>query len=154
MTDHFPDALLGKKVLRLEAQLRRRALKRWLPGKKLGNNWETIRNIYKSRKKILKWYLDRIQPTGQYVRYRDAASLIKNSKLKKKTRERMLYLLRKTSDTEPLSTALAAMKKEFGLNRNQCNMVLKKFRKLGISPITLTNDSRFEELHALRTLLG
>ena len=146
MIDHFPDALMGKKVLRLEAQLRRKTLKKWVPDKALGNDWEIIRDVYKNRKKIIKWYLGRIQPAGRYVRYKDAVGLIEDAKLKEKTRDRMLYLLRKTSDKDSLTAALKDLKAEYRLTGSQCRTVLKKFRKLGISPITLPNSSELDEL--------
>ena len=146
MIDHFPDALMGKKILRLEAQLRRKTLKKWVPNKALGSNWEIIRDVYKNRKKIIKWYLGRIQPAGRYVRYKDAVGLIEDAKLKEKTRDRMLYLLRKTSDKDSLTAALKDLKAEYRLTGSQCRTVLKKFRKLGISPITLPNSSEFDEL--------
>lgn len=141
MIDRFPDVLIGKRVLRLEIQLRRKALKKWASDKALGSNWDIIRDVYKSREKIIKWYLDRIQPVGKYVRYKDAVALIKDAKLKEKTRTRMLYLLRKTSDKEFLTAALKDLKAECHLTESQCGTVLKKFRKLGISPITLPNSS-------------
>jgi len=72
--------------------------------------------------------------------------------MKEKTRERMLHLLRKTSDNDSLSAALDAMQEKFDLKNGQCNTVLKKFQKLGISPITLTNNSEFDELPALDNL--
>lgn len=146
MIDHFPDALMGKKVLRLEAQLRRKTLKKWVPDKAPGSNWEIIRDVYKNRKKIIKWYLDRIQPAGRYVRYKDAVALIKDAKLKEKTKKRMLYLLRKTSDKDSLTAALKDLKSEYHLTGSQCRTILKKFQKLGISPITLPNSSELDEL--------
>lgn len=148
MIDHFPDALIGKKVLRLEAQLRRSALKKWV-GKKPGNNWEIIRDIYKNGPKIINWYLKRLQPSGNIVRYEDAVDLINGAKLKKKGKDRMLYLLRKTSDKDSLTNALEALTDQFGLNKNQCKTVLKKFIKLGISPITLKNSSELDELPSI-----
>ena len=146
MIDHFPDALMGKKILRLEAQLRRKTLKKWVPNKALGSNWEIIRDVYKNRKKIIKWYLGRIQPAGRYVRYKDAVGLIEDAKLKEKTKDRMLYLLRKTSDKESLTAAVKDLKVEYRLTDSQCSTVLKKFRKLRISPITLPNSSELDEL--------
>ena len=72
----------------------------------------------------------------------------------KKTRERMLYLLRKASDRKSLSAAIEDLKVEFGLKSGQINRVLKKFDKLGISPITLTNTESEENLPALAEFLG
>ena len=145
MIDCFSDTLIGKTVLRLEAQLRRKSLKKWVSGKKLGSNWEIIRDVYKNREKIINWYLDRIQPScTQYLRYEDAVRMIKDTKMKSKTRERMLYLLHKASDTKSLTAAEKDLKSKYHLTSSQCKSVLKRFRELEISPITLRNDSNFE----------
>jgi len=149
MINCFPDALIGKKVLRLEAQLRRSAIKKWIPGKALGANWEIAHDIYKNGPKIINWYLKRLQPSGNIVRYENAVELVNGAKLKKKTKDRMLCLLRKTSDKDSLTTALEALTDKFGLNKNQCKTVLKKFSKLGISPITLKNSSELDELPSI-----
>ena len=61
----------------------------------------------------------------------------------------MLYLLRKTSDKDSLTTALEHLKIRDNLNKSQLNTILKKFKRLGISPITLRNDSKFDMLPAL-----
>lgn len=90
--------------------------------------------------------VDRMQPAGKIIRYEDAVDLINTTKMKAKTCDRMLYLLRKTSDKDSLTAALKSMRKKFGLSKSQCNTVLKKFRELGFSPITLPNSSEFEEL--------
>ena len=150
MTDHFPEVLLGKKVLRLEAQLRRKTLKKWVSGKKPGSNWEIIRDIYKNRAKIINWYLGRIQPAGRVIRYADAVELISGTKIKSKTRDRMLYLLRKTSDKYSLTAALEALRKKFDLSKSQCKTILNKFKNLRISPITLKNSSDLDELSPVR----
>lgn len=144
MIDRFPDTLMGKKVLRSEVQLRRSAIKKWVSGKELSSNWEIIRDICKNGKKIINWYLNRLQPKGNILRYKDAEKVIESAKLKGKTRERMLYLLRKTSDKDSLTAALKDLKSEYQLTSGQCRTILKKFRKLGISPITLRNDSDFD----------
>lgn len=145
MIDRFPDALIGKKVLRLEAQLRRAGLRKWFPDKQLGSNWEVIKGSCKKVKKILKWHIFRIQPAGKYLRYEDAVALVSTVK-QKKVKERMLYLLRKVSDSKSLTAALEKMCKEYDLSKSKSRTVLKKFRKLGISPITLQNSSKWGEL--------
>lgn len=65
-------------------------------------------------------------------------------------RKRMLYLLRKTSDKDSLTAAEKDLKSEYHLTNSQYKAVLKKFRALGISPITLRNDSEYGELPALK----
>ncbi len=146
MIDAFPDSLINKRVLRLETQIRRKGMKKWLGKDMCDSNWSIIKKLGKRSLEILQWYLGRLQPDHvPYVRYRDAVDMIDNVK-GRKTRERMQYLLRKTSDSESLTTALEKLRKEYSLSKNQCRCVLKKFIKLGISPITLKNSSDYDEI--------
>ncbi len=116
-------------------------------------NYKLLSSATQKCKKVVGWYLNRLQPKcTKYLRYEDAVDLVENAAMKKKTRKRMLYLLRKTSDKDSLSAALEDMQEKFDLKKGQCNTVLKKFHKLGISPITLTNNSEFDELPALDDL--
>jgi len=153
MINAFPDTLVSKRVLRLEAQLRRRGMSKWLEKNGIDDsNWRILKKLGGCSEKILQWYLKRLQPaTGAYVRYQDAVDIIKGVK-HLKTRVRMLYLLRKASDSEILTAALAKLNEKYGLSGNQCRHILKKFRNLGISPITLKNSSKFSELPPLLTL--
>lgn len=148
--DAFPDALIGKRVLRLEAQLRRKAMKKWAGKDAMDNrNWAIIKALGKNVEKILNWYLKQMQAaTEHYLRYQDAVDIVSQVK-GNKTRERMLFLLRKTSDSETLTAALEKLRREFCLKKSQCRNVLKKFEKLGISPITLQNASKYDELPVL-----
>ena len=52
------------------------------------------------------------------------------------------------------SAAIEDLRVEFGLKSGQIARVLKKFDKLGISPITLTNTESEENLPALAEFLG
>lgn len=151
MIDAFPDTLIGKRVLRLEAQLRRKAMKKWVRKDAMNSsNWEIISALYKNTVKILNWYLKRIQPvTGKYLRYQDAVDAVSQVR-GKRTQERMLYLLRKTSDSESLTTALEKLRGKYGLSKSQCRVVLRKFEKLEISPITLANSSSHDGLSPLQ----
>ena len=150
MIDAFPAALVGKHILRLEAQLRRAGMRKWVGKNGMdGSNWGILKKLGEKSEEILRWYIKRLQPVdAPYVRYRDAVELIESVK-GKKNRERMLYLLRKTSDSESLTTALEKLRKKYGLSKGQCRNVLKKFEKLGISPITSTNNSDYDKLPAV-----
>ena len=88
---------------------------------------------------------------GDYIRYKDAVELVSQVKGERK-RERMLYLLRKTSDSENLAAAQEKMKEKFQLTDGQCKTVLNRFQKLGISPVTLTNSSGLERLPGMNLL--
>lgn len=146
MIDSFPIALVGRHILRLEAQFRRAGMRKWVGNGMDGSNWNILKKLGESSEKVLQWYIKRLQPVhAPYVRYRDAVELIESVK-GKKNRERMLYLLRKTSDSESLTTALEKLGKKYNLSKGQCKNVLKSYEKLGISPITLTNSSDCDEL--------
>ena len=54
----------------------------------------------------------------------------------------MSYLLRKTSDSRDLTAALDKLRQRFELNTEQVKRVLKGFRKVGISPITIPNSEK------------
>ena len=101
--------------------------------------------------KVINWYISRLQPKcDQYLRYEDAVKRIEQVQLlKEKTRDRMLYLLRKTSDKDSLTAGVEHLKIRDNLNKSQLNTILNKFKRLGISPITLRNDSRLNMLPAL-----
>ncbi|MCF2661505.1 hypothetical protein [Pseudoflavonifractor phocaeensis] len=149
-----PASLVGKRVLRLEVQLRRKGMRKWVSKDHMDNNGKVLKMLYEKAGDILRWYLGRLQLKGQrHVRYKEAKEMIDGLR-SKKTRERMLYLLRKASDRKSLSAAIEDLRAEFGLKSGQINRVLKKFDKLGISPITLTNADGEESLPALAGFLG
>lgn len=151
MIDRCDDRLLGKHILRLEAELKRPALKKHLGKAAMATNRGILFAAAEKTPKVICRYLKRMQPScTQYLRYEDAVDLINGSKMKSKMRKRMLHLLRKTSDKDSLSNAVGALRYEYSLSEGQCNTILKKFKELGISPITLRNDSEFDELPALK----
>jgi len=150
MIGRCDETLLGKHILRLEAELERPALKKHLGKSAMGTNYKILSSSARNCRKIVRWYLKRLQPECErYLRYKDAIKLVEKAELGKKTRKRMLFLLRKASDKDSLTTALDDMQEKFNLSKGQCKNVLKKFSKLGISPITLANSSKFDVFPAL-----
>ena len=153
MIDASPASLVGKRVLRLEVQLRRKGMRKWVSKDHMDSNGKVLKTLYERAGDILRWYLGRLQRKGQrHVRYKEAKEMIDGLR-SKKTRERMLYLLRKASDRKSLSAAIEDLRMEFGLKSGQINRVLKKFDRLGISPITLTNADSEESLSSLAEFL-
>ena len=153
MIGRFPDRLIGKRVLRLEVQLRRKGIRKWVCEDDLDNCVKTLRALEAQAGDIIRWYLHRMELTGGiHVRYEDAAAIIGGVK-HAKTRARMLYLLRKTSDSRDLTAALEKLKKEFDLSGGQIKRLLKKFRKCEISPITLPNAEPQSALKPIGTII-
>ena len=109
MIDRCDDTLLDKHILRLEAELKRPALKKHLGKTAMETNYKILSSAAKNARNVIRWYIDRLQPRGNTIRYEDAVDLISSTKMKAKTRERMLYLLRKASDSDDLSSALKKM---------------------------------------------
>ena len=151
MIDRCDELLLNKHILRLEAELKRPALKKHLGKAAMATNRGILFAAAEKTPKVVRQYLKRMQPScTQYLRYEDAVKLIKGRNLKSKTQKRMLYLLRKVSDADSLTNAVGALRYEYSLSSGQCNTILKKFKELGISPITLRNDSEYDKLPALK----
>ena len=151
--DRCPDDLLSKGILRIEAGLQREALLKRIKAEKKWTNYKILKECAKQAPKILTKYIRQLMCEGMYVQYKDAVALIESAKMKKKMRERMLYLLRKTSDSDHLDNAVKKLKKKYDLNNNQVNRILKRFEKLEISPITLKNSSDVSVLPSLLSVL-
>ena len=151
MIDRCDETLLGKHILRLEAELKRPALKKHIGKITMYENQNILVAASQKCPKVISWYVNRLQPhCKHYLRYEDAVKQVRQVQLlKEKTRSRMLYLLCKTSDRDSLAAALEDLRTKENLSKSQCSNILKKFKKLGISPITLRNDSEFDTLPAL-----
>ena len=140
-------------IFRIEAELKRDALLKRLNKNERSSEEKILEATARDAVKILTKFLKKMQiGTGNHIRYCDAETAIKNSKLGAKMRDRMLYLIRKVSDSN-LSSALEKLCKKHDLNNNQCERILDQFDALGISPITLRNDSKFSSLPSLISLL-
>ena len=141
----------GKKILRLEVQLQRPAMKKQV-GEQL-NNYRYLKDCAQQGSEILLWYIDRLQPKcEQYIHYQAAVDMVEKKVTNKKTKERMLYLLRKVSDSRDLSSAMEKLKDKYGLKGHQCERVLEQFAKLAISPITLPSNVSLDTLPSLITV--
>lgn len=150
MIGRCDETLVGKHILRLEAELKRTALKRHLGKPAMETSYKLLSAAPAQSAKAVSWCLSRMQPQGEkYLRYTDAAELVRDAGFKKETEERMLYLLRKVSDIKSLTAVLEKLCKKYDLSKSKRRTVLKKFQKLGISPITLQNTSKWDELPSI-----
>ena len=153
MVKRTPQRLIGKNVLRIEIQNRRRALKRWVGEDNMDDNWAIIRKLATSARTIINWYFKKMrQDIGSYYRYDDAVKIVCEN-TKKKRMAQMVFLLRKTSDCGNLNAAVDALKSEYNLNSGKISRIFKAFKKLNVSPITLPNISRIDRLQSLGELL-
>lgn len=147
MIDRYDETMAGRHVLRLEAELKRPALKAHLGKSAMETNYKLLSSAVQKSEQIIRWYLSQMQPLCErYLRYEDAVRMVETSGFKERTRASMLYLLRKTSDSKSLTAALNKLLEKYDLSKSQCRTILNKFKELGISPITLTNNSGYDEL--------
>ena len=88
---------------------------------------------------------------GEILRYEDAIERVsKTPRINDEHRKQMQELIKKCSDCENLYYALQKM----DLSGKQRDRLLRQFRKLGISPVTLRNDSPLEKLPSIKTLIS
>ena len=145
MVGRCPRELEDAAILRLEAQLKRPALKRVLGERALEDNAALLKAATKQSVPIIKYYLNRMFPCGgTHLRYKDAVSKVQ--KIKKETlREQMLYLLRKVSDAATWDSAAQKLKEHYkdvtDVTDKRIKKLYSKFDALDINPITLLNDS-------------
>jgi len=142
-----PTELMDKHMLRIEAELTRSAFLHMVKETNKNNPLTLIEAVYNKTPDVLNNYIKRMfLAEGIFVSYNKAVECIKAYKCKGKTKERMLYLVRKTSDSENLTNALGKTQNEFNLSDQGITRLLKDFKKLGINPITLPNSSNIEQI--------
>ena len=117
MIGRLPEERLGKRVLRLEAELNRGAIKQHLGKQK--SNYQFLKQGVKRAGKVIDWYLKRVYKdnTSSHLRYEDAVACIAGQRWKDKTKERAAYLLRKVSDSESMNAAIRKTAEKFGIKR-------------------------------------
>ena len=127
-------------VLRLEAQLKRKAFKKYL-NEDDETNYDYLASLCSQAETIIKDYLGMmLLDIGDHYMYEKAKQIINKKEKKKDIRDRMLVLLRKTSDCKKIKTALSSEELS-ELSSKEINTVLNHFRKLNLSPIALPNNS-------------
>lgn len=154
MTGRLTDDLIDTHILRLEAELNRKAMKKFLG--RQPDNCNYLKAGYKKAVQIILWYLKRQMKgmAGTYLRYSAAADAIEHQTWRKKTKERAQYLLRKTSDSETIDAAIRKTCTHFGLKDSAAKRLLRKLEKAGINPITLPNSAKIEEMPSLADLIS
>ena len=153
MIGRLPEGRLGKRVLRLEAELNRGAMKQHLGRQK--SNYQFLKQGVKRAGKVIDWYLKRVYKdnTSPHLRYEAAVACIAGQRWKDKTKERTSYLLRKVSDSESMNAAIRKTAEKFGIKRQTVMGLVKKLEQAGINPVTLTNACEYEQMENLRHIL-
>ena len=128
-----------KSILRIEVQMKRKKFQQYVSEDTVGNR-AILKEIYRQREVILGDYQKKMGLAyGDHFTYQNAVHRIEWNIKKPELRERMLFLLRKCSDCKNLTQAIKYLEEEGGASRKQIQCLLEKFRKIGVSPITLPN---------------
>ncbi len=142
-----PTELMDKHMLRIEAELTRGAFLHMVKEADKKDPLALIQAVYDKTPDILCNYMKRMfRVKGVFVNYNKAVERIKSAKFETDIKKRMLYLVRKTSDSDNLTNALDKTQNEFNLSDQGITRLLKKFENLGINPITLPNSSKIEQI--------
>lgn len=143
-----------KKILRLELTLCREALLKRLKIDRKASQEDILHEAVKHQKKIMKkvWHL--LSPcSSDYVRYNQATKEIQNSKYTDTIKAKMLFLLRKTSDSNDLATAIGKLTKEYSLSEKEIKKVLQHFDDLGIHPVTIPQNESLKDIFNFSKLI-
>ncbi len=146
-----PDRV-AEDVLRLELTHTGTALRRKLKlGKGASNGKIVDTATERAHELIWRFMKASMFVGGDFLRYDHAVKLIETStKIKDEDRQPMLELVRKCSDCENICNAARAME----LNRKSLEKLLRRFKKLGISPVTIPNNNPIKRLPSLTELMG
>lgn len=136
-------------TLRIEVSVKRTTIVKKMNKKESiqHDNKTLLLEQYRMSRELVCYYIDRINWAAErYVSYEVAELIIDESRFSAKVRQRMKYLLRKTSDSDNISNAIEKLKSKFGLKAGGIKTIKTNFDKLNISPITLPNRSEVKIL--------
>lgn len=144
------DELIDEKsILRIEVQMKRKKFLQYVGEETVGNR-AILKELYRQREVILEDYRKKMGLVyGDHFTYQNAVHRIERNIKKPELRERMLLLLRKCSDRKNLTQAIKYLEEEGGASRKQIQCLLEKFRKIGVSPISLPNACEITYLQQL-----
>lgn len=125
--------MIDDEILRFELRLTRNRIRQLTECK----IWDhQLLELYEQQDCVLSKFLHRLhQDYTEIVTTDEALTRINNSNFHKKTKKQMRRLVEKMSDCE----SLAAARKRMKLKEKDFIRLLDKFRKFGISPITIAN---------------
>ena len=136
-----PESLKNQSILRWEVSMKREAFLKKLNLDRKDSLYKMLRTGYEQGQDILHDYFEKILPfSGDIVSYAEAKRRIQNGVSDKLLKEQMLFLLKKTSDSAGLSTAVHKLKKCYkNVDDRRVKRITQEFDKLGTAPITQPN---------------
>lgn len=146
----------GTNILRIELSMKRNAYYRALklkPGEKPSYD-VILHKLYKHGSKLIRKQMEDLFPCdGKHLPYQKAKRRIEKKVTNKKTQEKMLYLLEKTSRSDTLDHAIEKTQDRYSIGRKGMRSLLKQFDAIDVNPITFRKDSKIKKVESFGTLL-
>ena len=139
-----PKHLEDKAILRFEVSMKHEAFLKKLELDRDAPLYEMLRAGYDQGKEIIAGYQEKMYPfAGKVVSYGEAKKVVQSKVKDNLLREQMLYLLKKTSDSARVSTAVQKLRDHYNdVDDRRKKKIFDKFDELGISPVTQPKNSR------------
>ena len=137
-----PESLRNKSILRLEVSMKREAFLKKFDLNRDTSLYKMLLAGYENGKDIIGDYLDKMFPfSGEVVQYKKAKKKIESHMADSLLKEQMLYLLKKTSDSAGLGTAVRKLKNHYrNVGDRRIKKIFSEFDRLDIAPITIPNN--------------
>ena len=146
----------GTNILRIELSMKRNAYYRALklkPGKKLSYD-VILHKLCKHGSKLIRKQMKNLFPCdGKHLPYQKAKRRIEKEITNKKTQEKMLYLLEKTSRSDTLDHAIKKTQERYHIGEKGVKSLLKRFDAIQVNPITFRKDSKIKKVESFRKML-
>lgn len=150
-----PKRLRGEKLLRLEVSLKREAFLKKADVKRNDSLYKMLRTGFDMAQKTIRHYLEKLFPcSGPHIRYKNAKDRVQSEIDNPDLQEKMLFLLEKTSQSAGLDSAVRKLSKSYkSVKKKGVKPIYSAFDQLGINPITLNNNSPYQAIDCIRTLV-
>lgn len=146
----------GTNILRIELSMKRNAYYRALklkPGKKLSYD-VILHKLCKHGSKLIRKQMKNLFPCdGKHLPYQKAKRRIEKEITNKKTQEKMLYLLEKTSRSDTLDHAIKKTQERYRIGEKGMKSLLKQFDAIQVNLITFRKDSKIKSAESFRKML-
>ena len=150
----LPPEWEGKILLRLEVSMKREKFINLLQLDRGDSIENMLTAAYLQAGDIISDYLVKLFPAAApHFRFDYTREMVKKRVGKEDLRNRMLFLLEKTSETDGLDRAIQATMEQYNLQHNQIDRVFEEFDKIGVNPVTLPNKSEISRIPNIRRMM-
>ena len=129
-------------MLRIEVSRNSASFQRSLSDEIKGSNQKILKTIQEDAQRTIQKYLKSVNTGRCYIKFERCIERIDAEIKNRKTRSHMKKFAEKLSKCKSYAQAV----ENSGLSKSQIKTVRSHFKKLGISPITLRNQAKMDEL--------